>query len=259
MFLLPFSRRRQRSHSVARIFVPAAGKQLVIPFKSFSLIVIFLLLLMNVYFFLRSDFFLVKNLAFTFEELADEALVRQKIAEQVLARSIIFLDAGEVENAILAEFPTVKEVSILRKIPDRLEIKVSVRQPLAIVEDAQGKRFLIDKEGLFFREASDEQIPVIKLPEGITGEVGKVVSEQSVLGYLKTLELVVEKGFTARALYLHPSSIELRLAKTKVWLSAEADIENQLEILSQILKRYKVSGQTPRSVDLRFSRPVVRL
>ncbi|KKW05660.1 MAG: hypothetical protein UY40_C0012G0007 [candidate division CPR1 bacterium GW2011_GWC1_49_13] len=259
MFLWPFFKRRRRERSIARVFLPAAGKQVVIPFKSFSLIIIFLLLLLNAYFFLRSDIFLVKNLDFAFEELADEALVRQKIAEQVLARSIIFLDTTEVASTILAEFPTVREVSIARQIPDRLKITVSVRQPLAIVEDERGGRYLIDKEGLFFREAGQEKIPVVKLPEGVVGEIGKVVSEQSVLSYLRTLELVAEKGFKAQGLYLHPSSIELRLVKTKVWLSAETDIEYQLEVLSQILKRYKVSGQTPRSVDLRFARPVVRL
>ena len=259
MISLPFFKRRLRDRSVARVFMPLAGKHVVIPFKSFSLIIIFLLLLLNAYFFLRSDIFLVKNLDFAFEELADEALVRQKIAEQVLARSIIFLDTGSVEQAILGEFPTVREVAIERQIPDRLKIKVSVRQPLAIVEDGAGGRFLIDKEGLFFREAAQEKIPVIKLPEGVVGEVGKNVSGGSVLGYLRTLELVAEKGLTARGLYLHPSSLELRLTKTTVWLSAESDIEYQLEVLNQILKRYKVAGQTPKSVDLRFARPVVRL
>ncbi|MDP2735306.1 MAG: FtsQ-type POTRA domain-containing protein [bacterium] len=257
---------RSRSHRKWRILRRsprvslAVGRgQLVIPFRPFSTVLIVLLALLSGYLFMRSDIFLIKNLGFEFEALADEALVRQRISEQVLARSIFLLDSGKVEEEIKRDFPTVKAVEFTRSLPDQLSIQVSVRVPLAIIEDAGGARFLVDSEGLLFREAADEKVPVIKLPEGSAGEIGGEVDGQGISGYLETLDLVSQKGLSAQGIFLHTSTIELRLKGTVAWLSSEGPIDSQIEILTQLLHRYKISGQTPKSVDLRFNRPVVRL
>ena len=244
-----------------RVFIPIGPRQVVIPYRPISTLLIIFFATLSVFLFLRTDIFQVKALEFEFEQLADEALVRQRISEEVLARSIFFLDSGKVEEEIRGNFPTVKAVEIEKNLPDRLVIRISVRQPLAIIEDKNQARFLVDQEGLLFRQAAEEALPVIKLFEDFEGTVGTEleISEQGISGYLKTLDLVSQKGLETKAIYLRSQTIELQLVKTTVWLSAEKEIEGQLEMLTEILQRLKLNGKTPKTVDLRFSRTVVKL
>lgn len=257
-----FPRRRLRMlRRSPRVFVPVGPKQVVIPYRPISTLLIIFLSTLSVFLFLRTDIFQVKALDFEFEQLADEALVRQMISEQVLARSIFFLDSGKVSEEIKSSFPTVKAVEIEKKLPDRLMIKIAVRQPLAIVEDKNKSSFLVDHEGLLFRDAAGENLPIIKLSEDFEGAVGVklAIDEQGITGYLKTLDLVSQKGLETKAIYLRSQTIELRLVKTTVWLNADKSIEDQLGMLTEILQRLKLNGKTPKTVDLRFSRTVVKL
>ncbi|KKW10471.1 MAG: hypothetical protein UY48_C0036G0008 [Candidatus Gottesmanbacteria bacterium GW2011_GWB1_49_7] len=255
-----FPRRRlQVLRRSPRVSVPFGSRQLVIPYRPISTILIIFLSLLSIFLFLRTDTFQVKALEFEFEQLADEALVRQRISEEVIARSIFFLNIGKVEQEIKENFLTVNTVSIEKKLPDRLLIKVSVRKPLAIVADKSKNQFLVDHEGLLFRPAAGETLPVITISEDFEGVVGTVIDGRGISGYLQTLDLVSQKGLETKAIYLRSETIELRLKKTIVWLSADRVIDEQLELLTQILQRLKLGGRTPKSVDLRFSRPVVKL
>jgi len=261
--MISFFRRRrlQVLRRSPRVFIPIGPRQVVIPYRPISTLLIIFFATLSVFLFLRTDIFQVKALEFEFEQLADEALVRQRISEEVLARSIFFLDSGKVEEEIRGNFPTVRAVEIEKNLPDRLVIRISVRQPLAIIEDKNQARFLVDQEGLLFRQAAEEALPVIKLFEDFEGTVGTEleISEQGISGYLKTLDLVSQKGLETKAIYLRSQTIELQLVKTTVWLSAEKEIEGQLEMLTEILQRLKLNGKTPKTVDLRFSRTVVKL
>jgi len=265
-----FPRRRlQVLRRSPRVSVPFGPRQMVIPYRPVSTILIIVLATLSIFLFLRTDIFQVKALEFEFPaeggsasggEL-DEALVRQRISEEVLARSIFFLDTGKVEQEIKDSFLTVSAVSIKKEIPDRLLIRVSVRRPLAVIADKNKVRFLVDQEGLLFRQAAGEDLPVIELSEDFEGAVGVklAIDERGIASYLQTLDLVSEKGLKTKAIYLRSETIELRLTKTTVWLSADREIAEQLELLTEILKRLKLQGRTPKSVDLRFERPVVKL
>jgi cell division septal protein FtsQ len=257
-----FPRRRlQVLRRSPRVSIPFGPRQVVIPYRPVSTILIIVLATLSIFLFLRTDIFQVKALEFEFEQLADEALVRQRISEGVLARSIFFLDTGKVEQEIKDSFLTVSAVSIKKEIPDRLLIRVSVRKPLAVIADKNKVRFLVDQEGLLFRQAAGEDLPVIELSEDFEGAVGVklAIDEQGIASYLQTLDLVSEKGLKTKAIYLRSETIELRLTKTTVWLSADREIAEQLELLTEILKRLKLQGRTPKSVDLRFERSVVKL
>lgn len=273
MFLPKRSRRKlKRLQRSPKIFVPIpSDRQLVVPFKPLSLFLIIFFFSTTVFFLLRSDIFQVRALDFRFEGLAEgapfgsqtsfpeEALVRQRISEEVLGRSTIFLDPGKVEEKLKREFLTVRALGMTKRFPDGLLIRVSARVPLAQVKTKEEKLFLVDEEGLLFREARDEKLPIIDLGEVFEGALGETVGGEEVRAYLETLNLVREKGLATSSITLKPEMIELKL-KTgpTVLLSVEKTIAEQIELLAQILKRYKVAGRTPKHLDLRFSRPVVR-
>ncbi len=221
MRLFPSRRRLKTLRRSPRFFISApTGRQIVVPFRPVSTVLIVVLALLSVFLALRSDIFQVKALEFELEEIADETLVRQRVMEEVMGRSIFFLNTSKVENSIKGDFPTIKEVILEKKLPDGLYIAVNVRVPLAVVEDKDGDKFLVDQEGFLFEEGAGENLPVIKLGGDFDGAVGLSVSDKGVRSYLETLELAAQKGFVVRAIYLNSTTIELRLEGTVVWLSA---------------------------------------
>lgn len=272
LFLPKKLRTLQRS---PRFSLSASGRQIIIPFRPLSLLLILILTFLSGFLFLRSDIFLVKTLDFQFEkdeggsslDSAAQALVRQRLMEEVLARSIFFLDVAAVEGRIKENFPTVKAVSLQKLWPERLFVKVTVRVPLAIVEDRNKERFLVDEEGFLFRKAASELLPVVSLGTDFLGGIGMIVGDTSGLkGYLETLRLVGEKGLKTVAIYLRPTAIELQLEATPaggqgtaVFLDPGKNITEQVELMRELLQRYRLNGQTPHVVDLRFGRPVVKL
>lgn len=261
--LLPkkFHRRLGKLRRSPKIFVPIpSDRHLVIPFKPLSLFLIIFFFTTTVFFLLRSDIFHAKKLEFKFEELADEALVRQRISEEVLGRSTVFLNPAVVEEKIKREFLTVKAIEIIKKFPDRLLINVSVRIPLGRVRTRGGKQLLVDAQGLLFREASGEKLPVIDLGESFSGSLGEVVGGREVWAYLEALRIIKEKGLETTSIALEVRMIKLKLKTgVVVLLSVEEPVPEQIELLIQVLKRYRAAGRVPKRVDLRFSRPVVGL
>lgn len=214
---------------------------------------------------LRSDFFQINDLEISFGgekkgiTVHDEVLVRQRIVEEVLGRSTFFLNPKEVEEAITNEFLTVREIKIVKKLPDNLEIFVSVRVPLARVRTKAGETFLIDAEGVLFRRASGEKLPLIDLRGSFEGTLGETIGGQEVETYLEALRVIEEKGLVTSSISLKPSLVELKLKDGPlVLLSIDDPVSEQIDLLIQLLKRYKIMGRTLRRVDLRFSRPVVR-
>lgn len=243
-----------------KIFVPVpSDRQIVIPFKPLSLFLIIFFFATTVFFLLRSDLFHVRILEFKFEELADEALVRQRISEEVLGRSTVFLNPTAVKEKIEREFLTIEAIKITKKLPDKLFINVSVRAPLGRVRIKEGRQLLVDAKGLLFREASGEKLPVIDLGESFSGSLGEVIGGKEVQAYLETLRVIEEKGLKTISIALEVQMIKLKLKTgVVVLLSVEELVPEQIELLIQILKRYRAAGRVPKRVDLRFSRPVVR-
>lgn len=267
MFLPKRSRhglRKLRRSPKIFISVPS-DRQIVIPFRPLSLLLIIFLFSTTVFFFFRSDVLQVRVLGFKFEgseeiELSEEALVRQRISEEVFGRGTIFLDSEKVEKKIKGEFLTVKAIEITKRLPDKLLINVSVRAPLAQVRAKGGKLLLVDAEGLLFRESSGGKLPIIDLGGSFEGSLGEMVGGEGVRAYLDTLSITGEMNLAISSIALKPRMIELKLEKRlTILLSVEEPVAEQIELLAQILRRYKIAGRVPKRIDLRFSRPVVML
>ena len=82
--------------------------------------------------------------------------------------SILFVSEARVAESIKEHYPEVKEVSLNRRLPDRVELVLEVREPAAYV-DISGKYLLMDKEAFCYAQADRllEGYPVIR---GLSGQ-----------------------------------------------------------------------------------------
>jgi cell division septal protein FtsQ len=69
-------------------------------------------------------------------------------------RNIFSVKDAEIENA-LSDFPRIKFLKVIRKLPHTVKISVQERVPIAILRCTDGSRYLIDSQGVALDYASD--------------------------------------------------------------------------------------------------------
>jgi len=86
------------------------------------------------------------------EEILDAAHIEQK---QMLWN----VDVNQVE-ANLLNLPWIRKVSLKRVLPSLIEIEVDERQPSYSIQLEEGKRVLMDQEGIFLDRQAEEEAGV---------------------------------------------------------------------------------------------------
>lgn len=150
---------------------------------------IFLAVLGLVYLFLSSDYFTIRkiyvkgNHYYTKKEVIN-------ISDGKTGKNIFFKSGINEMKEELEKEAYFSEVSIKRKLPDTIIVKVKEREQLAAI--AYGKKFLvIDKEGVLLRKT--DVMPKLTLLEGLTInrlEEGEKVSAEEKENLSATLKLL---------------------------------------------------------------------
>ncbi len=73
-----------------------------------------------------------------------------------------------LRQKILHKMPDVADVLLQRKLPHQLDIRVQMRQPLALWEDAQGVLHLVDGQGVVYRAIHHNEyvdLPLLRMPK----------------------------------------------------------------------------------------------
>ncbi|MDQ3623383.1 MAG: FtsQ-type POTRA domain-containing protein [Verrucomicrobiota bacterium] len=201
--------------------------------------------------------------------VTDGALTREQIlgAAQVLAGCNIFsVDLARVRSA-LDELPQVERAAVQRVLPNRIDISISERKPIAWVtqepdEDptTSEKSFLIDGRGVVMRTRT--LLPeFLHLPVIWGVETGNLVAGQKVRSFemKAALELV---GWSADNVRFQARSLDLSKgycvvvtdqARRKITFGLDR-VEEQLERLLRLLDHVESTQREIHTVNLRVER-----
>jgi len=112
-------------------------------------------------------------------EGAGNARVSEVLAEQNVyeGRPLVLIRTGAVEAALIAD-PWVKEASVQRRFPDRIEIRVTERREVAAVPAARGWRTVSD-DGHIMRSVAEPPARLARVGAGVAlaAAGGDIVSE----------------------------------------------------------------------------------
>jgi cell division protein FtsQ len=107
--------------------------------------------------------------------------IKRLTSAEVLSRAhipsdttLLRVNARAVENAVKSD-PWVADVKLVRHFPGTLELQVTERVPVAIVDAGGTKLWLVDGQGVWLARASSEQsstLPSIRDIENLTPTVG---------------------------------------------------------------------------------------
>ncbi|MBU0708425.1 FtsQ-type POTRA domain-containing protein [Patescibacteria group bacterium] len=259
------SRRLQKLRRSPKIFIPIPHKWIVISFKPVSIILVIMLFACSTYLVFRSDIFLVRNLEFiTDKPLRGSVLTEgdlRIVLDHYITRSMFRINTGELQASLLDKYLALKEVKIERHFPDSLYIFWQEREALVVVVK-DGKKFLVDHEGLLYAEIPGE----VNIPE-IQGAWKEELSigEKLESDYLESCLMVINYLMGNNDLKMELATLDtggiLRLTSKEGWrviFSLEKETESDLQTLVAIISRYARENETFSEIDLRFKYPVVR-
>lgn len=218
-----------------------------------------------------SSFFQIKKIEISGNQKISLADLKNQIEEN-LTKKILFFDSKslflvnfkEIQGNILKKYPAIEEVYFSKKLPDRLEVSIKERSPVAVFEK-DNNYFFIDESGIVFEKVQERQnFLLIKKPD-FTQEINlgqNIIKKEEISQFLK-----VGPEFKNRNLEFQADLAELvneqRFnVKTSegfdVYFDLLGDISQQVLNLSVILKE-KISPEVRRNleyIDLRFGNQI---
>lgn len=220
------------------------------------------------YFLFFSEAFQVKKIIITGEEKVSKydlkLLIEGGLQNRMLffeTKSIFLVDAENMREDILDDFPQIAEIEISRGFPDALNIVVVERLGLAVWCGAE-KCFLLDNEGVIFEETSPET-DLIKFTdkENIASlSLGEKVIEKEKLTQILDIRSKLRKSL--KVLIVEASIIFDERINTKtsegweIYFNPKGDLDWQITELGLVLEKLipPEKREGLEYIDLRFSR-----
>ena len=221
------------------------------------------------FFFVRSNIFRIQSVEVKAEKIscADTYQIRETSA--LLEKHILFFDQAGIRNTLKNEFVCIKDVKILRRFPNHINLVIIGREPKAVLINFKEKeaslsadieniatpsaraqetvRYLVDDESIIFsKDPADSNLTKIYYQGELhLGETLKILDKIKIYG----LD-VSESEILDNTLVIYPQRIIFNLS---------ADVDAQLASLQLILNKAKIDNESLRFVDLRFDKPVIKI
>lgn len=173
--------------------------------------------------------------------------------------NLFLVSSQKIKNSLKNNFPN-KEISIQKIFPKTIEVIIEKRKAVVGVtpkELADRGVFLLDRDGVILELTRETALPVIILDKEtgliVGGEVSKDVKKAVAV---MTLVYTAEKA--SRAELNNDSLIVFLQDGTSVYFSLDKDPEILVGALQLIMARSKIEGRLPKSIDLRYSNPILK-
>ena len=198
-----------------------------------------------------------------------------KVPESVIGENLWRLDLGALAERLHQQQPSLKEVRVIRQLPNTLCIEPVKREPVAQVRldlpaplaRQAGRWYPVDREGFILPEpASEPSERLVRITgfEHASGlRAGKDNADERlqlalrVLGVLRRSPLVMARRLTELNV-AEPQQIRFTLGETtEVRCGAETELNAHLERLRAALKAIAKRPLATQYIDVRFPEPVI--
>lgn len=210
-------------------------------------------------------FFLLKSQLFSIDKVVcktqygpcgEEDEERASLAR---GENLFLTSPQKIKNSLKNNFSN-KEISIQKIFPRTIEIIIEKRKAvIGVTSKNLSDRgvFLLDRDGVVLELTGETSLPVVVLDQDrglvVGGEVGKDVKKAAAI---MTLVYAAEKAKKAE---LNSDSLILFLQDERnVYFPLDKDPEILVGALQLIIARSKIEGRLPKSIDLRYSNPVIK-
>jgi len=225
----------------------------------FALAAVFLLFMMVRAFLFQSDYFTLRKVRT--ESLFLDAKAVYSINNQVLkaygGRNVFNVPLNGISQSLKRIYPDSKDISVSLRLPDRLNVAIKFRRPVALVRDV--KLYPIDDEGIVLPNvgaAYTKDLPIIE-GAGIkyAKEKGKKSSSEKVRLALELLKGIRASRYLTEygAVSIDTSNTSNISYKTKNGIDVFAGSDNfddKLDMLEDTLRDPRLDKEKIRYIDV---------
>ncbi|MCL5784010.1 MAG: FtsQ-type POTRA domain-containing protein [Patescibacteria group bacterium] len=249
-------------------------------FKKILPIILILLVIVSVYFLIRSGLFSVKQVNIDVNGLECADANQLKNSAKIVNQNFFLLDSAKIEVSLKNKFFCIKSVMLSKQFPNKVKMQVLGRQPFAVLVDLKDKpasssslleniatpsagqinnSYIVDNEGVVFDNDKDNlNIPKIYTYDS-NMSLGKSLTDDPNINPLKILEKVKSLGIEIQESWLNDDYLQvLGDSKLQIIFALNDKIDIQLASLQLILAEAKINSRDLEFIDLRFDKPIVK-
>lgn len=197
-----------------------------------------------------------------------ESAIRE-LASTAIGNNMLFMKTDTLERTIYLHVPQVKNVHIVRKLPETVKIIVQERTPVVLLV-SKGAYYFLDKNGVAYEEASLDTLPGTALPTiknldtNTTVTLGtRAVDEEFIAFLQETLKEMpaITNGQIVEVQIPSLATREAHFLLDKNWtikMDTTRPANSQLDVLSRLLD-HTISGpdlEQLQYIDLRIQNRV---
>lgn len=232
-------------------------------------------------FFLKGKLFIVKQVSVTTNKIGCTSSDQIKSASALLGQSFFALDEKKITNILLEKFICVKDVNLITTFPNKVKVKVSGREPAAILVTLKSKSasassfiediatpsaedmpdaFLIDSQGVIFsKDGGDLSSPMVYMYD-LSLSLGKKLNSEFIQNVLKILDKAKTFGVSNKQSWVSDDIflINSDVPPLKIVFRLDDRTDIQIASLQLILAEAKIYSKQVEFIDLRFDKPIIR-
>lgn len=242
--------------------------------KFFRMTFLFLILIvLTVYFFLFSKFFRVNEIKSAgldqLQAKQVESILKLEMAGDILSffpkNSFFLLNTKNIEYSVLKKLPQVKKITIEKKIPNSLSIKVTFKEPVAMgCFENKEKCYFLSEGGVIFQEVEGNEaqnnLPTLLLPERNDLYLGSQALSSIAINNVTTINRTMDNLLVPIETFaLNKNKNSLSIKTKEGWtilFMAESDCSPALLKLKSLLEQ-EITIEKRKAleyIDLRFSK-----
>lgn len=182
--------------------------------------------------------------------------VNISIDEKKLPNNLLFFPSVSVIRSILSENSMIERVQIEKKYPHTLVIHVSQRTPF--VKLLQNDEYIeVDRTGFVLgASAGKELLPVVTFPVSSVIIGSRVTDEKfmHVLAFLEKTKEIISFDYLDE---YDSASFRAVMGQTDIIIPQQEAYERITTTLQTLMTGFRIKGTLPKTIDLRFDKPIV--
>ena len=212
--------------------------------------ILFLVIIGGLYYFIfQSSFFRIKNI------IIDQNLPPpvSDYMKQYKGENIFALKSSEIREGLLAKYPELTHISVIRGIPDSIKVACSERVP-KLVWESNATLYLLDENGIAYKQIQDSgSLPKVQDNKNLSVKENQLVVSKNFIDFITELKPKLESNnFVIDHFEVNETTFQID-ALTDKGLILKFDITRLVDSqISDLVKFWeKYSGEAQSYIDLR--------
>ncbi len=199
--------------------------------------------------------FILKSFTIKDIVVSGDAAIVQVNEKQFVGNTLLF-PALSVIKQIQDDNPLVKSIDIKKHFPSTLELIVHKRQPIAQLKTPTAI-VGIDEDAVVTDVVGNIDAPVIEIDVPLV-RMGQTIRDESVKQSVKVVAGTVTFLNVLQITKNDSLSIRVITKQSSIFIPQNKDIRPILDTLQTLMSGFRIKGLIPKTIDLRFDKPVVQ-